>query len=910
MVKMRDSSVVSLVLLTAIVVGTGNSSPATAYPAFPQADAAAKGATVKIQGSSNITPLNQSLKQGFEKQYAGAKVNIANSSTKVALESVVTGKADMAAIGRPLTEAEKAQGLFAVPVGRDKIAIVVGKNNPYKKDLTITQFAKLFRGEAKNWSELGGAKAPIQLVDRTETDTRRSFPNYPAFQNKAFDSGSTAVKLADENPAAMSAKLGTSGVSFLPASLVASQSDIRVLSMHKVLPTDARYPFSQPLYYVYKGGAAGAPNDAVKAFLGYAGTKAGQAAVSSAGIAQAINFNNAAEKVAVAQAEKAAAIAAEGIKAATIAAGAGVKAGGADVKTTALNAEGAKPAVDPAKTGETKVEAAKPDGAVANNQIAVGDEVGRGIPPWLWWLLLPLGLLGLLLWLLPKDDDDEPPLRPAARTDNAVGPAGSSKVTTAVGKTGRNALQGVGDAAGRATGAVGDAAGRTAGAVSDVAGKATGTVTDAAKSGGAAAVGIGAAIAGAGAAAIGRFKGQGSSTASSNPTPTGSAESEWEPGANDEFKIDTPDWNINPAESGEVVVEESGSWLQGVRDKASDGLDNVKGRAGNVLNRTGDALGDAKNAGGSTGSTIAGVGAAAAGTGAAAWSVLTGRGESDVQSGATTAGGTPESNWEFEGGDLPSANLDLNLPDVNLDGSPRIVDYAGERTGNVLDRASGAASGAFNRAKSGVGDLAGSATDAAGNVAGQVKSTTANLTGNAANAADGSANWLNKWLGKAKDATEDAASGVSSSATGAADRLKDSIANTGAAAMAAGGAAAAGTGAAIGGVFNNGKSRVVMVPYNSREALVRWELDKTSEDQVRNQGGNQLVLRLYDVTNVDVNSQDLPTFEQFDVDELKKEQRILIPQRDRTYMTVLGYLTRSGGFLELSRSAVVQIPTA
>jgi phosphate transport system substrate-binding protein len=70
------------------------------------------------------------------------------------------------------------------------------------------------------------------------------------------------------------------------------------------------------------------------------------------------------------------------------------------------------------------------------------------------------------------------------------------------------------------------------------------------------------------------------------------------------------------------------------------------------------------------------------------------------------------------------------------------------------------------------------------------------------------------------------------------------------------------------------------------------------------------VLRLYDVTDMDSTTVGLPTFEQFDVDEMAQEQRILIPQRDRTYMTVLGYLTRSGGFLEVSRSDSVQIPAA
>jgi ABC-type phosphate transport system substrate-binding protein len=905
MVKMHDSSVVRLALLSTIagVAGLGMPSGANAYPSFPLTDAAAKNATVKIQGSRNIEPLNQSLKQGFEKQYAGAQVAITNSSTKAALEAVIAGKADMAAIGRPLTDAEKAQGLVAIPIGREKIAIVVGKSNPYSKDLTISQFAKVFRGEAKNWSELGGPKTAIQLIDRTETDTRKAFPNYPAFQGKAFDSGKTAIKLADENPATLSSKLGTSGLSFLPASL-ADQPNVRVLTMHGVKPTDAKYPFSQPLYYVYKGAT---PNNAVKAFLGYAGSNPGQAAVTAAGIAKAINFNNTAEAAAaekdaaagaaaIAQAEK---TTKEGSKTTAGADGANGNAKAGGEKTTTLNAPAGAGAAGSAtgetgengKTGEKteKAGAAKPGNAVANNQIAIGDETGRGIPAWLWWLLLPLGLLGLLLWLLPKDEEDEPPLRPTTtKTPAAVGGA-TREVKGGKGNSIGNPLQGARDAVGGAVDAAGDAASRT-----------TGAVGDAAKSGGAAAAGIGAAIAGAGAATLGRFKGDRTAT----PTPNSNAESEWEPGSGstDEFTIETPDWNL---ESGPDT--EGSSWLQNAKNRIGGAVDGAKDAAGNVINRTGDVVdnvtdqtGNALNTGGNAiAGTVAGAGAAAAGAGAAAWSVLSGRQNADTPDPNLDLS-LPDaaSNWEFEGGELPEATADV---------SSRMADYAIDAdpgSPNLLDRATGAAGGAFNRVKSGVGNVAGNVadnvTDTAGGAIGQVKSTASNLT---SMGPDG--NWLNKWLGKAKDVAEDA----TASATNATDRLKDSIADTGAAAMAAGGATIVGAGAAVGSVFS-GTGRVIMVPYNSREALVRWEMDSRAQEQMQNQGGNQLVLRLYDVTDIDVNSQDLPQFEQFDVDAAKDEQRILIPQRNRTYMTILGYLTRSGGFLEVSRSAVVQIPAA
>ncbi|NKB16411.1 MAG: hypothetical protein HC774_05310, partial [Sphingomonadales bacterium] len=220
----------------------------------------------------------------------------------------------------------------------------------------------------------------------------------------------------------MSAKLGGDGISFLPASMVAGQKDIRVLTMHGVQPTDQRYPFSQPLFYVYKGDQ---PNAAVQAFLGYAGASAGQGAIGQA-VKNPIDFNKQAEAGKVAQvpavaksdpkAKADADAKAKADAAAKAKADADAKAkAGADGKTDGKTdgkadgkTDGKTPVTSanvPKAEAETKVEPAKP-GAVAQNQIAIGDETGRGvIPPWLWWLLLPLGLLGLLLWLLPKDEE-------------------------------------------------------------------------------------------------------------------------------------------------------------------------------------------------------------------------------------------------------------------------------------------------------------------------------------------------------------------------------------------------------------------------------------------------------------------------------------------------------------------------
>ncbi len=783
MLKMPSASVANLALLTtASVVAAFPWAAARAYPVFPQQSAVAAGTNVSIKGSSNLSPLNQSLKQAFEQQYSGAQVTVAAAGTTAALADVASGKADLAAIGRPLNDAEKAQGLVAVPIGRDKIAIVVGQKNPFKKDLTIGQFAKLFRGEAKTWKAVGGANHTVRFVDRVSVDTRSAFPNYPIFQGKKLESGATAVKLQDESLAAVKSKLGANGVSFLPASLAAGQKDIRMLTINRVKPTDQQYPFSQPLFYVYKGDQ---PNAAVQAFLGFAGGPSGQGAIKQAGVNQAIDFNQQATAGRVAQAP--AAVKADPAKAADSLgeSTATKKVDGSDAQPAdtakpdgqapAASLNAAADAQSPAP-GTTAVEPSTADASAANNdatdnQGAANNDVGaatddqgaaapgRGIPPWLWWLLLPLGLLGLLLWLLPKDEEDDVTLR-------------------------------------------GD-------------------------------------------------KDQLDDTAS-----VPALDSQWEPDS-----VGTFDYNPNSTEFSEVVADAPN--LPG-----SDNTGNFSG-----------------------GAAIAAAGAAA-GIGAVAWSRL--QNAPDEQSAAASLADTSEAEWEFEG-ELAAANTDISSRIADFATDPSYVggddfDPSQDPADDSLEPIQTADSDGLPLAAAVVG-VTGGAIEGVGASIEPVKSDAANVGDKTDETTAKSFGWFKSWFSKAETATGDS----TQSATGVASQLQGSLATDNNQAVDDPASAS---------------RRIVMRPHNQREVLVRWEIDSVAQDKFRSQGGTQLVLRLYDVTDMDITSTDLPPiFQQFDMDVTAREQRVEISQSDRTYMTILGYLTRSGGFLEVSRSNSVQIPT-
>ncbi len=245
---------------------------------FPLLDKLPKDSVITISGTENTAQINSGLEEKFEGKYDGSTVEVNYENSDEALEAVNSKEADLAAISRPLTEAEKAQGFQSVPLSREKIAIIIGADNPFDGSLTIEQFAQIFRGEITNWSEVGGGDQAIKLIDRSaKNDTRRSFPSYPVFQNAEFSAGSNATVVESTDTSEVASKLGADGISYAPVSVVGDLEGVQIVTMHKTLPDDPRYPFSQPNMYVYKGE----PSPAAQGFLGFVTDKSGQDVIKS-----------------------------------------------------------------------------------------------------------------------------------------------------------------------------------------------------------------------------------------------------------------------------------------------------------------------------------------------------------------------------------------------------------------------------------------------------------------------------------------------------------------------------------------------------------------------------------------------------------------------------------------------------
>ncbi|BAZ86267.1 substrate-binding domain-containing protein [Dolichospermum compactum] len=254
-------------------------------PDFPLPEKVENGTVVKVDSSRNSLLVNKRLKENFETQFSGTKVEIAINGNEDAVKAVVNGKADIASLGRKLTPEEKAQGLKQVLVRREQIAIIVGMNNPFYDGLTTEQFAKVFRGEITDWSQLGNAKGNIRFIDRPfDSDTRNSFGEYSVFKSGQLLTGTNAVQMVEDNTPNIINELSNDGISYVLASQISKLPDVRVLKVQDLLPDNSKYPFFQSFVYVYKEN----PSPKVRDFLGFVLAKPGEESIKAAKEAEAI----------------------------------------------------------------------------------------------------------------------------------------------------------------------------------------------------------------------------------------------------------------------------------------------------------------------------------------------------------------------------------------------------------------------------------------------------------------------------------------------------------------------------------------------------------------------------------------------------------------------------------------------
>ena len=168
---------VSAVLAATMLVGcgsTGTEGESAEGTTEAAASSSSDGGVIKMSGSTSMEKLCNTLKEEYLNK-TGVEIDVQFTGSGAGIQAVTDGTVDIGNASRALSDEEKAGGLAENIVALDGIGMIVDKANTVT-DISKDDLAKVFKGEIKNWSELGGSDTPIVVIGREAgSGTRGAF---------------------------------------------------------------------------------------------------------------------------------------------------------------------------------------------------------------------------------------------------------------------------------------------------------------------------------------------------------------------------------------------------------------------------------------------------------------------------------------------------------------------------------------------------------------------------------------------------------------------------------------------------------------------------------------------------------------------------------------------------------------
>ena len=203
-----------------------------------------KGGTVNTDGSTSMADVMGALTEAFKEKEPDITVNYSGTGSGSGISGVLDGTCDIGLSSRELKQEEVDQGAVAHVVALDGVAVVVNPKNTVT-DLTTEQIADIFTGKITNWSELGGADAPIAVYGREDgSGTRSAFEEIVGVEGACVytnEYGSTGDVIG--NVASNENAIGYASLSAVDSSVTAAKvngvTPARPLSKTGAIPSSA-----------------------------------------------------------------------------------------------------------------------------------------------------------------------------------------------------------------------------------------------------------------------------------------------------------------------------------------------------------------------------------------------------------------------------------------------------------------------------------------------------------------------------------------------------------------------------------------------------------------------------------------------------------------------------------------------
>ena len=225
------------------------------------------------------------LAEGFKAAgNKGVKFEIAAEGSTTAFPALANGTAQIGMSSRKVKDDErtfcKTKGVFIKEHGicYDMLTVIVNKNSPLAK-LSKAEVAKIFTGQIKDWSEIGGAPGKISVYTRNT-----SSGTYKDWQKLAMggrDYPSSSLKMAGNEQIAQEVAKNKNGIGYvgLAYSKTAGTKTLVIDGVEPIAANAKKYAYAR-LCYLY---APDKPSAEADAFMKYVESSAGQDIVRKVG---------------------------------------------------------------------------------------------------------------------------------------------------------------------------------------------------------------------------------------------------------------------------------------------------------------------------------------------------------------------------------------------------------------------------------------------------------------------------------------------------------------------------------------------------------------------------------------------------------------------------------------------------
>jgi phosphate transport system substrate-binding protein len=217
---------------------------------------------LNVSGSTTILPIAEQAADSFQAAHPGTKVLVSGLGSSAGIEAVTAGTAEIGTSSRDLKPEEAHLGLVDTPIAYDGIAVIVNPANRIS-GLTIAQLQGIFSGKVTRWNQVGGADAPIELVNRDESSgTREAFQKL-VMDKANFDPAATVLpgtgQVRDVVARSENA-IGYISLGFVKPRFTSSQ--VKALAVNGIVPSeksvaDNSYPVGRVLHFFTKGKPTG-----------------------------------------------------------------------------------------------------------------------------------------------------------------------------------------------------------------------------------------------------------------------------------------------------------------------------------------------------------------------------------------------------------------------------------------------------------------------------------------------------------------------------------------------------------------------------------------------------------------------------------------------------------------------------